>query len=400
MLQSILISPDEKVNAELSAALKGSGQVEIVRVLIAYPTVDEFLRTIRVRKPDFLFLCVDDLAKSEELALQADDFFPGLPIVALGNRLEIDVLPKLMRTGIREYLTSPITYASVTEAVESTQRYLKRHASPVFQLGGLYTFLPAKPGVGCSTITVSTSCALADNLGARTLLLDCDLAAGAIKFLLSLGNSASISDAVAHAGSLDEDMWAQLVGKWDKLDVLHAGELMPPPVVDLDSLHSVLNIARSQYQVICADLASSMDEFSVDLMRESRRVFVVTTPEVVPLHLAAQRVRALQKLGLDDRISLLLNRKSSRNQALSDAEVVRTVGLPLAFTFSNDYAGVEKAIVNSRPVGRDSDLGHSILDLARSLTPHPEQKETTKRRKFLEFFHVARSEDAGEVWQD
>jgi MinD-like ATPase involved in chromosome partitioning or flagellar assembly len=129
--------------------------------------------------------------------------------------------------------------------------------------------------------------------------------------------------------------------------------LIPPPQVDLNSLHSVLNIARSQYEVICADLASSLDDFSIDLMRESRRVFVVTTPEVVPLHLAAQRVRSLEKLGLDDRISLLLNRKSSRNQALS-----------------------------------------------RSLTPQLEPKETTKRRKFLEFFHVPRVEESGEVWQD
>jgi pilus assembly protein CpaE len=400
MLQSILISPNEKINAELAAALKGSGQIEVVRVLTAYPTVDEFLRTIRVRKPHVVFLCVDDLAKAEELAFQVDDFFPGLPIIAVGSQLEIDVLPKLMRTGIREYLTSPITYARLAEVIDTTQRYLKRHVSPAFQLGGLYTFLPAKPGVGCSTITVSTSCALADNLGARTLLLDCDLGAGAIKFLLSLGNSASVVDAIEHAGSLDEDLWTQLVGRWDKLDVLHAGELIPPPHVDLDSLHSVLNIARSQYEVICADLASSLDDFSIDLMRESRRIFVVCTPEVVPLHLAAQRVRSLEKLGLDDRISLLLNRKSSRNQTLSDAEVVRTVGLPLAFTFSNDYAGVEKAIINGKPVGRDSELGHSILNLARSITPQLEPKESTKRRRFLEFFHVPRIEESGEVWHD
>jgi Flp pilus assembly CpaE family ATPase len=64
----------------------------------------------------------------------------------------------------------------------------------------LYTFLPAKPGVGTSTIALSTSCALAEEMNAHTLLMDCDLAAGAIQFLLKLGQSASVIDAVNHSG--------------------------------------------------------------------------------------------------------------------------------------------------------------------------------------------------------
>ena len=65
-------------------------------------------------------------------------------------------------------------------------------------------------------------------------------------------------DALAHASNLDEDLWSQMVGRWHKLDVLHAGELAPAPTVDLPGLQSVLSLARSQYEVICADLPSSM----------------------------------------------------------------------------------------------------------------------------------------------
>jgi MinD-like ATPase involved in chromosome partitioning or flagellar assembly len=236
-------------------------------------------------------------------------------------------------------------------------------------------------------------------LGTRTLLLDCDLAAGTIKFLLKLGNSASIIDTLSHAENLDEDLWLQMVGTREKLDVLHAGELTPPPVIDLTSLQTVLSIARSQYEVICADLPSSLDQLSVALMRESRRIFVVTTPEVVPLHLAGKRVSALQKLGLGDRISVLLNRKTGRKGGLGDAEVANLVGLPVAITFSNDYPGVETAILKASPVSRDSELGESILNLAHSLTQHVGPTESPKRRKFLEFFHISRDEQPDEVWK-
>jgi MinD-like ATPase involved in chromosome partitioning or flagellar assembly len=229
--------------------------------------------------------------------------------------------------------------------------------------------------------------------------MDCDLDAGPIKFLLKLGNSSSIVDAVEHAPNLDEDLWSQMVGRWDKLDVLHAGELSPPTNLDLSGLHMVLSLARAQYEAICADLGSSLDHFSVELMRESRKVFVVTTPEVVPLYLAAQRVRALKELGLSDKVSLLLNRKSSRREGMSDADVAQAVGLPLAFTFSNEYADVERAIFKGSPVSNDSLLGRSILNLARSLTPHPEPKETSKPRKFLEFFRVPPAEGQEEIWR-
>ena len=81
-----------------------------------------------------------------------------------------------------------------------------------------------------------------------------------------------------------------MVGHWGRLEVLHAGRLDPPQEMDLEGLQRVLTAARAQYEVICADLASSMDLFSVALMRESRRIFLVTTPEVVPLYLAAVSV--------------------------------------------------------------------------------------------------------------
>ena len=151
--------------------------------------------------------------------------------------------------------------------------------------------------------------------------------------------------------------------------------------------------------MICADLASSLDLFSVELMRESRRIFVVTTPEVVPLHLAARRIRSLKELGLGDRVSLLLTRHSDCHQPLTDSELVRLVGLPLSFIFSNDYVGVDRAILNGSPVAQESELGQSIMNLARSLTSHSEPVEVSKPRKFLQFFHVPQIKDTDEPWQ-
>jgi Flp pilus assembly CpaE family ATPase len=236
----------------------------------------------------------------------------------------------------------------------------------------------------------------------RTLMLDCDLMAGVSKFLLKLGNSSSIVNALEHADTLDEDLWSQMVGHWDGLEVLHAGELASPATLTAASLEVVLGFARAQYDTICADLASSLDPFTVQIMHEARRIFMVTTPELVPLYLAADRLKHLRDLGLADKVSLLLNRKNPAHRGLSDAEASQLVGLPIAHKFSNDYPGVQGAILDGVPVSRRSSLGQSIMTLARSLAPAVSRQDAqpAHKRNFLEFFHVPSSRDHETVWRD
>jgi pilus assembly protein CpaE len=349
------------------------------------------LRIIRVRKASILMLGLDRLEQAKAIAVAVDNLMPGFPLITLGGPESAKLLPELMHLGVRDHLIPPFHGPALAEALAGTRRRLETHPIPRLREADIYSFLPAKPGVGTSTIAVSASCAAAENLGLKTLLLDCDLAAGAIKFLLRLGNTASLIDAVSHAGNLDEDLWAQMIGKWDKLEVLHAGLLDPPPDPDVPGLERVLALARDQYEVVCADLASSIDPFSIAIMRESRRIFLVTTPEIVPLHLAAARLRRLSELGLDDRVVLLLNRKTKGG--ISDEAVADAVGIPVSHSFPNEYIVVGKAIMEAAPVERRSPLGLSILDLAQSFAPHVDRKPPAGGRKFLEFFHIAHVEE-------
>jgi pilus assembly protein CpaE len=392
MLRCALICPDDRLNGELEVAAPKVTDLEIVRVLTTYPSPEELLRTIRVRNADLLLLCVDNFAPAEALAKTLDALMFGFPVITLSSREDPEVLHRLMELGVRHHLTSPIQESKLAEAVEAVQQRLTMHPVSAPKPADLYTFLPAKPGVGTSTIAVSTSCALADDLDVKTLLLDGDLAAGTIQFLLKLGPTSSVVDALTHADDLDEDIWNQMIGHWGKLEVLHAGALDTPPGLDLPGIDRVLAMARSQYEVICADLGSQFDPLSLALLRESRRIFLVTTPEVASLHLAKERIRRLTELGLTERVSLLLNRKI--RSVVTDSEVERTIGVPVAHSFSNDYKGVQDAILRASPVPQGSELGESVLDFAHSLAPHRGAKETSHRRKFLEFFHIPHAYEA------
>jgi Flp pilus assembly CpaE family ATPase len=402
-MRAIVAVAGQALNHDLTTALAEFREIEVVRQISPLPEPDDLLRIIRARKPDFVFLSTEDFPKFQALATLIDDRMPGLPVIGVaGEASSIELIPKLMRLGVRELLTSPVTREKLGEAIGSIAQQLAKHPAPVVRLGDLYAFFPAKPGVGSSTISVSTSCALADELHVRTLLLDCDLMAGVTKFLLKLGTSSSIVNALEHADTLDEDLWSQMVGHWDGLEVLHAGELAPPATLTSASLEVVLGFARGLYDTICADLASSLDSFTVQIMHEARRIFMVTTPELVPLYLAADRLKHLKDLGLADKVSLLLNRKNPAHRGLSDTEASQLVGLPIAYRFSNDYPGVQDAILDGVPVSHGSSLGQSILALARSLAPAISRQDAppAHQRKFLEFFHVTSARDHETVWRD
>jgi pilus assembly protein CpaE len=398
-MRTVLVFPDEGAHRDLVDALGEFPEIEVVRKVPHYPEVEEFLRILRARRPDFVFISGEDLPRFQTLAAAVDDRMPGLPVVCVsrdGNPL--DLIPKLMHLGVRELLASPVTHEKLGKSIAAIAGQLVKHPPPLVRMGDLYAFLPAKPGVGASTIAVSASCALADELHVRTLLLDCDLMAGVIRFLLKLGNSSSIINALDHADSLDEDMWRQMVGHWDGLEVLHAGELTPPSSLSAAGLEVLLGFARAQYDTICADLASSMDPFTVQIMQEASRIFLVTTPELVPLYLAADRLRSLKEIGLADKVSLLLNRKS---RGLSDGEAAHLVGIPVAYQFSNDYCGVQTAVLEGLPVSHRSNLGQSIVALARSLAPDQAARiAPTRQRRFLEFFHVPATRDGETAWRD
>jgi Flp pilus assembly CpaE family ATPase len=403
-MRILAIVPEKALRQELEEQLLSVPSLELTRSLGAFPELDELLRTIRIQKPDFLIASVADLSKIEPILANLDDLMPGLPIVGIAAAVDPALAHKLVHLRIREYLETPITRAKLVELAEFLARQLKKHPSPVSRSADLYSFFPAKPGVGTTTIAVGVSCALADEFAARTLLLDCDLAAGIVNFHLKLGNSASIVDALSHGSSLDEDLWRQMVARRDKLEVLHAGGLHLPPPIPSENVLNLLAFARAQYEVVCADLPSEIDEFSIEMLRESRRIFLVTTPEVAPLHLAQVRLKAFNDLGLADRVSLILNRKDRWRGHLGSAEVEKAVGIPVAYCIGNDYQTVSDAVINAAAIPSATALGQSILALAQSLLPDPARRPIPQHptRRFLEFFHVpetASHEDPTTRWQ-
>ena len=134
-------------------------------------------------------------------------------------------------------------------------------------------------------------------------------------------------------------------------------------------------------------MSGNLERYSLEIMHESKRIFLVCTPEIPSLHLAKEKYLYLKHLDLGERVSVLLNRCPKRS-LISPQQIEQLLGVPIYMTFPNDYQGVQRAMTAGRWVESSSELGRQFTSLAQCMleskpAPAPEQK-----KRFIEFFSV------------
>lgn len=386
MLRGILICPDIDLSERFQQLLAEMGLVNVTRVLDRYPNGLELLRNLRAHAPQVIFLSSESMTRAIEVVQEVERNTPGVQIVALGRKCDQQVLLDLMRAGIREYASLPFDRQGIKESLLRLEGVLEAKPPTIESTDSVFAFLPSKAGVGTSTIALNASVALARQPHSRTLLSDFDLNSGMMRFMLKLENTYGIADAAAHALVMDESLWPQMVTNVDKLDVLHAGRLNPDFRIEPTQLRHLMEFMRRNYQALCFDLSGNLEKYSLEIMHEAKKIFLVCTPEIPSLHLAREKYLYLKQLDLQDRICVLLNRCQKR-PIITPQQIEDLLGLPIQMTFPNDYVGVHRALTLGKGVEAGTELGKQFTLLAQSMTEKPQAPVASKKR-FLEYFSV------------
>lgn len=385
MLKAIVICPANELTEALKGALSGISEVAIVRMLDHYPNPSDLVRVLRAHAPEAAFVAVSD---PERFALTVDVLkatIPGLVITAIHDAADPAVLVDLIRLGVHDFLALPAGGDSIRSLLDRLRRHTERRSPEIPATDRLFTFLPSKPGVGASTIALNTAAALSNSTvpGNKTLLIDFDLNLGIQAFMLKINTAPCVLDACEFSAKLDEQLWAQVATRVRNLDVLHAGTIEPGQHIEPAQIRHLLEFIRRNYDVIIADLSGNMEKYSIELMQDSKMVFLVCTPELPSLHLARRKVRFLETLDMQDRVSLLLNRVQSRS-LVSAGNVEEIVGLPVFASFPNDYAGVHQALTRGEAVSG----GRLAKAFAAFTCALNSKKPPDQRKRFIEHFSV------------
>jgi pilus assembly protein CpaE len=363
MLKGAIICPDEELCQKLEELLEGMGVVSLIRSIPRYPNANELIRTLRANAPQVLFLSVESLSRALEIVAAAEAQLPGVQVIAVNRTADPGTLLEAMRSGIREFVTLPFDRKIMMEALSRVKEILDRRPIQMENTDLVFSFLPAKPGVGATTIAANTAMAVSRLPEQRSLLLDLDLSSGMIRFLLQLDNTFSIMDAAERSLQMDENMWPQLVSTLGSLDVVHSGRMNPDKRMEGTHVRHIVDFARRNYRAVFLDLSGNLERYSVEAMHESKKIFLVVTPEVPSLHLAREKLQYLRMMDLSDRVAILLNRCQKR-AVISSSQVEDLLQQPVLMSFANDYQGVHRAMTAGKAVDTGSELGKQFAELA------------------------------------
>lgn len=390
MLRGLVISPDKELAESLSQILARLGSVAIVRHLDSFPEAAELGRVVRAVAPQVAFISVESMSKVVSTIKEMDTLAPGIQYIAISRDCDPQVLLDAMRVGIREFLTAPFQPNAVHESVSRVTESLEKKPLKINTTNDIYSFLPAKAGCGASTLALNVSVALSKGSDTSVILSDFDMNSGMMRFMLKLTNEFSVSDACEHSMNMDESLWPQLVTRLGGLDVLHAGKLNPNLRIEGTQIRHLIDFMRRNYQAMVFDLSGNLERYSFEIMNESKKIFLVCTPEIPSLHLAREKYVFLRSIDLQDRVSVLVNRCQKR-QVISNEQIEQILGLPVHMVFPNEYQTVHKALTLGKSIDFNTELGKTINQFAGSLV---EQKvksgqHPAAKRKFLDFFSVA-----------
>jgi len=205
--------------------------------------------------------------------------------------------------------------------------------------------------------------------------------------MLKLDNTYCVTDAAEHSLDMDESMWPSMVTSLDRLDVLHAGKLNPDFRIEPTQIRHLMEFMRRNYGALCFDLSGNLERYSLEIMHEAKRIFLVCTPEIPSLHLAREKYHYLKQLDLGDRVCILLNRCQKR-PLITPQQIEQLLGLQVHMTFPNDYQGVQKSLTSGRWVEPNTDLGKQFTLLAQTMVEKGPVVAVPEKKKFIEFFSV------------
>jgi len=384
MLRTMIIGPDAKQAQQLEKALGAlANELTIGRILHNYPDEGELVRALRTHAPEVIFLSFEKSDFAVKVVERVAQEVEGIQFVAYHRDCDPVTLREIMRAGVRELVAEPFELSALLESLRNVKTLVDQKPPLYTAKGRIYSFLPAKAGSGATTMALNLSAALSHVPNTKVLLSDLDLSSGILRFLLKIRNEHAIMEVLDHMNELDENLWQQLVTTVAEVDVLHSGPMNPNVRVEPQQIHDIAQFWLRNYDVVCVDLSGNLERYSMEILRDSQQVFMVCTPEVPSLHLTREKLAFLKTLDLDSRVAIVLNRVSKQS-LLTPQQVQDVLGVPVMYSFVNDYQVVNAATRAGEFVDPKSKLGMQFSELAASLLNRP-RVETTSKRKFLEF---------------
>lgn len=352
MLQSVLIANDRAAADLIAGVIRQAGHINLEQIHCPAPTHYRLARALSTLSLDVVFVDTSNADQAGRLCAE---------IAKKADRTAIVGFSVERPTGhdsvTPHMLAWPFSGAGVRNAVRQAV-----HQTSSMPLSNVFCVVPAKGGAGATTVAVNVACHLATSFRKSVLVAEADLRSGTIADRLGTRAAQSIAQSLACADNCMSLIWPRHVSSKYGVDWMLTNRERNTSPNWCDYRH-LLTFAAGRYDYTLVDLPDLVDEDASEIALLSQKVFVVTTPEVLSLHLARQRVEELESFGVSkSRIQVLVNRLQPRDMSAED--ISKALGCGIGGVFPNDYPVVNKSILDGGFVNDGTKLGRAYRSLA------------------------------------
>ena len=355
---------------QLNAVLEPRGFLPVMVV----PTVQELVTVMRKLSPQLVVLPVPTGGTGTAMSMFEAELRrqPGMAAIGTAPVKDADTVLAAMRSGITEFLVSPVNIDDFTSAVT---RLLSNFLLPS-QTGKVFMVYAGKGGVGTSTIATSLAWAFAQlTASTEAALVDFNTAGAGIRVMLNLNPMYDMGSVAARADSLDREyLRSVMVQHTDRVSVLVAAdELDALESLELETAGRVVELLRNDYSNTVIDTDHHFNDQTLAALDAADRILLITQFDVSALRSTQRSLGIFARLGYPtEKVVVVANRKTDRDR-ISQSGAERVLGREINYTLPNDYTTCSSAITQGQFVQRQapgSPLVPGLHAMAAALAGH------------------------------
>ena len=343
----------------------------------------ECLDLVRRQRPTIALIkedlpVISGLAAAEQISTEMSEV--GVILILTGSEGE-EVWHKMLRAGIKEFMTRPITGDRLTEEVRKVARLQKPAkkagaAVPETEAPKRRIITVTGPRGGCGKTVVATNLAVAmARESEKIALIDLNLWGGDIAMLLDMTPRRTLGDLLPGFGGIDYDVVDSVINK----HASGAAVLAAPLTGTFDGstlsrymVQSILEALREHYECTIIDSGYANLESTLAAMDYSDLILVIVGMDLPRLRDGKLYLKNLMAANYPkEKICVVINRATgSREIAASEVESI--LEFPVIAQLPNDEALVGSSVNLGQPFVASSPnkpLAKAIIALAEELSP-------------------------------
>ncbi len=348
-VRTIVFTSNESAAPELRRALTSLPYVRIVAEL------DEpsLLGQAAIQFPCDLVIADLDPATQVvvECLKQLKESHASLPVFAVSEHTEGEVVLQALRAGVREYLVRPVDVQELEEAIQRAVGSRPRTKEP----GRLISLMGSAGGVGCTMIATNLAVELTDLLGgeSKVVLVDLDFRFGHAATLLDVHGQYTVADLCSTPEELDEQMIMKaLIRHESGLHILRRPHsFAQAELITAAHCANVLTSLQEMFAYVIVDGPTRHDPGGRSVLDVADFNFMVLQLLVPSVRNADRMMQELASQGFNtDRIQFICNRLGRDSAHLGVAQVETILNRKVFMTISDDWKAVSASINIGQPL--------------------------------------------------